>query len=135
MALESNSRREFLKLGSAALSATAVSWNAKSYAAIVGANDCVRTAVIGCGERMKGALIPAFLQNAKEQNFELAAVSDIWSLRCGCVEPRRRCLRRRIHVGKGTIASFNGEPLRVALPSTIKNCCGASCGVSKGSAR
>ena len=51
MALESNSRREFLKLGSAALSATAVSWNAKSYAAIVGANYCVRTAVIGCGEK------------------------------------------------------------------------------------
>jgi predicted dehydrogenase len=81
MALTGNNRREFLKLGSTALAATAVSWNAKSYAAIIGANDRVRTAVIGCGDRMKGALIPSFLQNAKEQNFELVAVSDIWSLR------------------------------------------------------
>jgi hypothetical protein len=30
---------------------------------------------------MKGALIPAFLQHAKEMNFELVAVSDIWNRR------------------------------------------------------
>ena len=32
-----NNRREFLKAGGAALAATAVSWNAKSYAQILGA--------------------------------------------------------------------------------------------------
>ena len=37
-------RRDFLKAGSAALAATTVSWNASSYAAIVGANDRVRVA-------------------------------------------------------------------------------------------
>ena len=42
-------RRQFLKTGSAALAATAVSWNAKSYAAIAGANDRVRVGVVGCG--------------------------------------------------------------------------------------
>jgi predicted dehydrogenase len=80
MALESNNRREFLKVGSAALAATAVSWSAKSYAAIVGANDRVRTGVIGAGDRMLGGDIPAFATHQKEMNFEIVAVSDIWKV-------------------------------------------------------
>src|SRR6201996_7117599 len=79
-------RREFLKAGGAALagaavSAGTVSWTASSYAAVIGANDRVRVGVIGCGDRMKGALIPAFLQNSKDMNFEFVAVSDIWNRR------------------------------------------------------
>ena len=74
-------RRNFLKAGSAAVAATALSWNAKSYAAIVGANDRVRVAVVGCGDRMKGALIPSFLKHADELNFEFVAISDLWSRR------------------------------------------------------
>ena len=81
MAGTATTRREFVKAGGAALAATAVSWNASSYAAIVGANDRVRTAVVGCGDRMKGALIPAFSQHAKDMNFEFVAVSDIWNRR------------------------------------------------------
>ena len=81
MAFKHNNRREFLKAGSAALAATAVSWNASSYAAILGANDRVRVGVVGCGDRMKGALIPAFQQHAKELNFEFVAVSDLWNRR------------------------------------------------------
>src|ERR1700733_1836351 len=81
MALQENNRREFLKMGGAALAATAVSWNATSYASIVGANDRVKVGVIGCGDRMKGALIPAFVEHAKEMNFEFVAVSDIWNRR------------------------------------------------------
>src|SRR6204780_4854544 len=82
MAMRVNaSRREFVKMGGAALAATTVSWNASSYAAIVGANDRVRVGVVGCGDRMKGALIPAFLQHSKEMNFEFVAVSDIWNRR------------------------------------------------------
>ncbi len=79
--MQSNDRREFLKMGGAALTASVVSWNAASYASIVGANDRVKVGVIGCGDRMKGALIPAFQQHAKDMNFEFVAVSDIWSLR------------------------------------------------------
>lgn len=81
MAFEDANRRDFLKRGSAALAATAVSWNATSYASIVGANDRVRVGVVGCGDRMKGALIPAFLENSKDMNFEFVAVSDIWNRR------------------------------------------------------
>lgn len=78
---QETNRRDFMKLGSAALAASAVSWNAKSYAAIVGANDRVKTAVVGCGDRMKQSLIPAFHANQKDMNFEFVAVCDIWNRR------------------------------------------------------
>jgi len=81
MTLQTKNRREFLKTSSAAVAATAVSWSASSYAAIVGANDRVRVGVVGCGDRMKQALIPAFSQHAKEMNFQFVAVSDIWNRR------------------------------------------------------
>ncbi|MDE3105534.1 MAG: Gfo/Idh/MocA family oxidoreductase [Acidobacteriota bacterium] len=81
MELQDKNRREFVKLGGAALAASAVSWSAKSYASVIGANDRVRVGVVGCGDRMKGALIPSFLQHAKELNFEFVAISDLWSRR------------------------------------------------------
>jgi hypothetical protein len=47
MALQDNNRREFLKVGGAALAATAMTgWTASSYAKIPGANDRVKTAVV-----------------------------------------------------------------------------------------
>jgi predicted dehydrogenase len=70
-----------LKAGSAALAATAVAWNAKSYAQIAGANDRVRVGIVGCGDRMKGGDLPAFQQSAKDMNFQIVAVSDIWKMR------------------------------------------------------
>ena len=76
-----NNRREFLKAGGAALAATAVSWNAKSYAQIAGANDRVRVGIVGCGDRMKQGDLPAFQQSAQELNFQIVAVSDIWNRR------------------------------------------------------
>jgi len=81
MAMQGNDRREFLKKSGAALAATAVSWNARSYASIVGANDRVKVGIIGFGDRMKGGDIPAFQQHSKEMNFEIVAVSDIWNRR------------------------------------------------------
>lgn len=81
MAFEDKNRRDFLKLSSAVLASTAVSWNASSYASIVGANDRVRVGLVGAGDRARQALVPAFQQNAKEMNFEFVAVSDLWSRR------------------------------------------------------
>jgi predicted dehydrogenase len=81
MVFENNNRREFLKAGSAAIAATAVSLNARSYAQILGANDRVRVGIVGCGDRMKGGDLPAFQSNAKDLNFQIVAVSDIWSRR------------------------------------------------------
>jgi len=85
MAFENNDRREFLKVGSGALAATAltsaVSWTARSYAQIPGANDRVRVGIVGCGDRMKGGDLPAFQSSAKDMNFQIVAVSDIWNRR------------------------------------------------------
>ncbi len=55
------SRRDFVKIGGAAL-AVAATQTAHSYAKIVGANDRVRVGVVGCGDRMRGGDIPAFLE-------------------------------------------------------------------------
>ena len=76
-----NNRREFLKNGGAALAATAVALNAKSYAQVIGANDRIRVGIVGCGDRMKGGDLPAFQQNAADLNFKIVAVSDIWKMR------------------------------------------------------
>ena len=81
MGVQETSRREFVKLGGAALAAVSTGMSAKSYAAVVGANDRVRVGIVGCGDRMKQALIPAFQQHAKTMNFEFVAVSDIWNRR------------------------------------------------------
>ncbi|MGA2218089.1 MAG: Gfo/Idh/MocA family oxidoreductase [Terracidiphilus sp.] len=97
MALIENNRRDFLKTGSAALAATAISWPASSYAQILGANDRVRVGVVGCGDRMKQALIPAFLQNSKDMNFQFVAVSDIWN--------------RRREEGAAYIQKLSGSPV------------------------
>jgi len=97
MAFKISNRREFLKAGSATLAATAVSWNASSYAAILGANDRVRVGVVGCGDRMKSALIPAFQQHAKALNFEFVAVSDLWN--------------RRREEGAAFIQKLSGNPI------------------------
>jgi predicted dehydrogenase len=81
MTLDKSNRRDFLKVSGAAVAATTVLWNARSYAAILGANDRVRVGVVGCGDRMKQGDLPAFQQNAKDMNFQIVAVSDIWSRR------------------------------------------------------
>jgi predicted dehydrogenase len=81
MAFDTTNRREFLKVGSAAVAATAVSWNASSYAQVMGANDRVRVGIVGCGDRMKDGDLPAFQANARDLNFQIVAVSDIWSRR------------------------------------------------------
>ena len=81
MPTQGNDRREFLKLGGAALATTAVSWSAKSYASIDGANDRVKVGIVGFGDRMRGGDIPAFQKHAKDMNFEIVAVSDIWNRR------------------------------------------------------
>ena len=79
---QETTRRDFVKLGGAALAVAATSSarsaSAASYAKIPGANDRVRTGIVGCGDRMRGGDVPAFVTNQKDMNFELVAVTDIW---------------------------------------------------------
>jgi predicted dehydrogenase len=75
------SRRTFLKATGAGVAGTAVMSSASSYASILGSNDRVRVGIVGFSDRTRSSLIPAFLKQAEELNFEIVAVSDIWSLR------------------------------------------------------
>src|SRR5215467_6496761 len=81
MSHDSTTRRTFLKTAGAGLVGAAFSPSASSYARIVGANDRVRVGLVGSSDRARSALIPSFYKHAAELNFEMAAVSDIWSVR------------------------------------------------------
>src|SRR6266516_4711197 len=75
-------RRVFLKDAAAGVAGIAVtSLPAASYARILGANDRVRVGIVGFSDRFRQALLPAFGKVAKEFDFEIVAVSDIWSRR------------------------------------------------------
>ena len=86
MSSPDTNRRDFVKLGGAALAVAATQTTrsyasgAASYSKIIGANDRVRTGIIGCGDRMLAGDLPAFVASQKAMNFELVAVSDIWKL-------------------------------------------------------
>lgn len=72
-------RRTFIK--NTALAATAMSFSAKSYARILGANDRVRVGVVGFSDRFKSSLLPPFVELHKKMNFDIVALSDIWNRR------------------------------------------------------
>jgi predicted dehydrogenase len=73
-------RRTFLQqAGSAAIAVSAVPTTAQSYKRILGANDRIRLAQLGCGDRSHGHVHMA--QRASEQTpVEMVAVCDLWSL-------------------------------------------------------
>ena len=75
-------RRDFVKSAAAGVGGVALSaLPAASYARILGANRRVRVGVVGFSDRFRQALLPAFGKVGKELNFEIVAVSDIWSRR------------------------------------------------------
>jgi predicted dehydrogenase len=79
-----NSRRAFIKKSSLAVSAAWVAkagFSASSYNRIIGANDRVRVGVVGFSDRHKATHMPCFMNHYKELNFDIVAVSDIWSRR------------------------------------------------------
>ncbi len=78
------SRREFVKTltaGAAGLTIGGLGFSAKSYGNIIGANDRVNVAIVGYSDRTRGSLVNALQSQAKEMNFAITAVSDIWSRR------------------------------------------------------
>ncbi len=74
---ESLNRRNFLK-GAAG---SAVAMTAASYSRVLGANDRISIALIGCGSRGIGAHMAGIQPFAKEQNVEVTAVCDPWKVR------------------------------------------------------
>jgi predicted dehydrogenase len=78
------SRRKFIGQSVKAAAATyigAMGMSAKSYGRIMGANDRVGVGVVGFSDRFRSSLLPAFSNHHKELNFDIVAVSDIWSVR------------------------------------------------------
>jgi predicted dehydrogenase len=77
-------RREFIKTtikASAGIYVGSMGFSAKSYANIMGANDRVRVGAIGFSDRFRQAHFPCFNNHYKELNFDIVAVSDLWSKR------------------------------------------------------
>jgi predicted dehydrogenase len=78
MSTPSLSRRTFLK--SSALAAGALALPASSYSAIVGANDRIGIAVIGCGGMGTGHL-QSLVKRGETDNLKVVAVSDVYQRR------------------------------------------------------
>ena len=71
-------RRDFLK--TAAAGVTAMSMTARSYARVMGANERIRIAQIGCGGRGRKAHMEGVHKHDKVENVEYVAVADPWRL-------------------------------------------------------
>lgn len=77
-------RREFIRssgLGATALYLGAAAFPAISRARVPGANDTVRVGIAGFSDRFRSSLLPAFVEHMKEMNFDIVALSDLWSMR------------------------------------------------------
>lgn len=73
-------RRQFLKgTGNAVLAGSAISMSARSYARVVGSNDRIRIAQLGCGGRSEGHVHMVHMA-AQHTPVEVVAVCDIWTL-------------------------------------------------------
>ncbi|HVG38431.1 MAG TPA: Gfo/Idh/MocA family oxidoreductase [Pyrinomonadaceae bacterium] len=85
MSQEKHTRRDFVKRAGAGAAGLAVAShvvsNAASYTRIPGANGRVRVGIVGYSDRTRSALIPALMTHAKELDFDVVAVSDLWSRR------------------------------------------------------
>ena len=55
--------------------------SAASYRRILGSNDRINIGIIGFSDRFKSSLLPSFAAVSEKQNFNIAALSDIWRLR------------------------------------------------------
>ena len=75
--LRTATRRSFLKVAS---TGAALSMTATSYGRIVGANDRLSLAVIGCGARGFQAHMQGVQRHAEAINLEITAVADPWRL-------------------------------------------------------
>jgi len=80
--MSKTTRRDFMRTTAAATAGVAASrLNVLNPDRVLGANSRVRVALVGASDRAMSSLIPAFQTYAKELNFELVAVCDIWKKR------------------------------------------------------
>ena len=80
------SRREFVRIAAMGTAGLAVAdthrgFPAQSGGRVIGANDRVRVGILGFSDRCRSSLIPPLVRYSSELNFEIVAVSDLWSRR------------------------------------------------------
>ena len=116
----SSSRRSFLKTMTAGAaggmlggSIITSGMTSKSYGRILGANDRVRVGVVGFSDRARGSLIPSLVASAKNMNFDIVAVSDIWNRRReeGTAFVQAQRAEAGLEGGDGVKAMRNNEEL------------------------
>ena len=71
-------RRDFIK--TATVSAAATAMTARSYGRVMGANERIRIAQIGCGDRGRNAHMAGVHKHDKVENVEYVAVADPWRI-------------------------------------------------------
>ncbi len=79
-----SNRRQFIKKSAKATGALylgSLGFSPKSYGRIIGANDRVNVGVVGFSDRFRSSLLPAFLGQHKDTNFDIIAVADLWNMR------------------------------------------------------
>ncbi|UCE40806.1 MAG: Gfo/Idh/MocA family oxidoreductase [Candidatus Aminicenantes bacterium] len=81
MAKKNITRRNFIKTVSAGTAGMAIGLPSVKHRRVLRSNDKVRVGIVGFSDRARHSLIPAFHWHAEELNFEIVAVSDIWSRR------------------------------------------------------
>lgn len=104
MNAKNTSRRHFIKMsaaGGAGLMMGAMGFSKSSYGRILGANDRVNVGIVGFSDRFRSSLLPSFVSSAKELNFDIIAVSDIWN--------------RRREEGKAQIAEKIGHSVQACV--------------------
>lgn len=97
MVSKRNTRREFLRTTGAGLAAAGFA-RASRYGRILGSNDRVRVGIVGFSDRFRSSLLPAFLEHSKQLDFEIVAVSDLWTM--------------RREAGKAHIEKLSGGPVQ-----------------------
>lgn len=71
---DQSTRRAFMKTAAT----TALSFTAMNYAKSIGANDRIAIGLIGCGNRMRGGIMPSINHFKDSHNVEITAVCDPW---------------------------------------------------------
>ena len=81
-------RRDFIRLGTAGMAATALPGiiraqqaPAKAAGAYYRANETVRVACVGYSDRFRQSLLPCFKAHMQALNFDMVAVADLWKKR------------------------------------------------------
>jgi len=72
-------RRKFIGASSSTLAGLSIGLSAKSYARILGANDRINIAFLGCGSRNRGHM-RMVKGSYNDKNLQVVAVCDIWKL-------------------------------------------------------